>query len=104
MAELAGLHSAIKYAVEQQKKTTVCSYSLSGIKVIGKSHQWLYENLSEPTCEIIVLWLPSHIRTDGNEADDKAAKWAVTLHEVTNVPAFPKAISNAFIVLQKTRT
>ena len=42
-----------------------------------------------------------HIGIVGNKAADKTTKWALTLHEITKVPAFPKTIPNPFRAFQK---
>lgn len=46
-----------------------------------------------------LIRVPSHIRITGNEHTDLAAKEALSLPEVTEVPCFPKALTGAFKAL-----
>lgn len=98
IAEIAAIRCAIKFSVEQKKKTLICTDSLSATRALMKNNNRAYNDMlyHDNNSNIVILWIPSHIGIQGNECADNAARGALDLPEVTETPCFPKALSNPF--------
>lgn len=97
-AEVAAINTAVNYTAQKDKKTVICTDSLSAVKAIQHNTTSLYNHIrniavSKP---ILLLWIPSHIGIEGNELADKYAKEATKMVLITEVPCLPQVITNPF--------
>lgn len=101
--ELAGINSAILFAVEKKLKTIICSDSLSVITAFLHNKRGIYNNFVENASilyPIKLLWVPAHIGIGGNEFADNAAREVIRLPMTFEVPCFNRIITNTFRAIQ----
>lgn len=103
IAEIAAIKYAVTYAAGLGQKPLICTDSLSAVKALRRNKNNFNANIitgSDPAVSVQIMWIPSHIGIPGNECADKAAKNAIGLHHVTEVPCFPKVIRNQFRAIE----
>ena len=89
LAKILAIKDAISYSVKERKRSTIFSDNLSAIKAIKNNDKGIYDNFinhSEFYNQILLLWIPANIGILGNEATDRAAKKALELARIPNIP------------------